>query len=125
MRDVSYLGSISEGMQVLSADGQMLGVVSAVWGGLADLGSTLEMEKTANAGAPIQHEPDVSDLPEGTTPVGETTPGYLEVESLDDGTILYVPLADLADVTGEQVLLRCTYEGATSGAYAQDPSQSS
>lgn len=122
MKDVSYLGPISEGMHVLTADGQILGVVRTVWGGFADLHSALEMEKETGVGAAIDSDPEISALPEGTTPVGETMPGYLEVEGVEDGRPLYIPLTDLADVMGEQVVLHRTFEDATSGMYADDPS---
>ncbi|MDP9380582.1 MAG: DUF2171 domain-containing protein [Chloroflexota bacterium] len=119
---MASLGPISEGMQVMTADGQLVGLVRAVWGGLADLGSTLEMERATGVGADIESDPEVSDLPEGTTPIGETAPGYLEVQALEDEGTLYVPLSDVADVTGDHVVLQRTLEEVGQGLYSRDPS---
>jgi hypothetical protein len=123
LSDVASLGAISEGMQVISADGQLLGLVRAVWGGFADLGSAREMELASGVGAGVEDDPEVSDLPEGTTPIGETVPGYLEVQVLEDEGTLYVPLSDISEVTGDQVLLGRSLAEVGQGIYSQEPAR--
>lgn len=122
MKDVASLGPISEGMPVLSLDGGALGTVRAVWGGFAGIESTSHMEALSGAGADVESDPEVTDLPEGVTPIGDATPGYMEVEPSGAGSAsLYVPLSDIADVTSDGVLVAHSYEEATGGMYSQDP----
>ena len=120
VKDVASLGPLSEGMRVLSADGELLGTVASVWGGFVDLDSAREMEQASGVGAGVEDSPDVSDLPEGTTTIGEARPGYIEV-SAEDGRMLSVPLADVADVRDNDVVLSGTM-GEIAGRYERDPS---
>ncbi len=120
MKDVASLGPLSEGMRVLSADGELLGTVVSVWGGFTDLDSAREMEQASGVGAGVEEGPDVSDLPEGTTTIGESRPGYVEVGA-EDGRTLSVPLADVADVRDNDVILSGTM-GEIAGRYDVDSS---
>ena len=123
MSDAAPLSPISEGMMVISSDGQPLGLVRTVWGGFADLGSALEMERATGVGAPLEGGAELHDLPEGTTPVGETVPGYLEVVAFEEESNLYIPLADVAEVTGDQVLLQRPLADIATGIYSRSPSR--
>jgi len=122
VKDVTSLGPLSEGMRVQSADGALVGTVIGVWGGFANLGSAHEMEMASGVGAGVEGGPDVRDLPEGTSTIGQTRPGYLEVGAAD-GRTLYMPLADVADVRDNDVVLSVT-RGEIGERYEIDPSGS-
>ena len=127
MTDPAALGPISEGMRVECSDGKLFGTVRTVWGGMTDLDSSREMEAEVGTGPGVVEDPTLSELPEGTTPLGEPRPGYMEVEPAGGAgeDTLYVPLTDIADVTGERIVLHCTFEEGQTGRYSREPSEGS
>ena len=123
MTDVSTLGNIAENMEVVGADGELVGAVKLVWGGLTNLDSAVGSEAAASTGAPIETEPGVRDLPEGTSALGSAAAGYMEVEAVSPGVLktIYVPLAHVAEIESDRVVLRTPAAEALGGVYDADP----
>jgi len=123
MNNPANIGSISEGMTVASSDGATIGAVTAVWGGFVDLQTAAESEREVGVGAGVEKDADTSDLPEGTSTLGDAAPGYLEIETDRDAAslLLYVPLADVASVSMDGIVLVRTSDEIATGLYIDDP----
>lgn len=123
MDDIASRGPISEGMEVVGSDGGHVGRVRTVWGGFTDLDSAIESELETGTGEGVETAPQVTEVPEGTSSLGNIAPSYVEVAASGTGTDpLYVPLSEVADITSDRVVLIRTSEEAGSGIYSQIPS---
>ena len=124
MMHTASLGDIAEGMEVFGSDGALVGAVRVVWGGLTTLWSAIGADRATGGASPVGADPEVSDLPSGTAPLGENAPGYIEVEALATGSprTIYIPLSDVTDIKGGRLTLTRTAAEAMTGTYDRYPS---